>query len=109
MIAPAEQKYLDKKLIKAAENGDTNQVGKLLDRGADIHADNDEAFRGSAQNHRTKTTELLLRHCNTSELWVLKSMDPILLGTKELLPLVRMEIARRLVQKALTDQPALDV
>jgi len=63
----------------------------------------------TASSGDTKATALLLRCCKTSELWILNSMDPIILGTFGLLPLVRLEIARRLVQEIINDQPEIEI
>ena len=51
---------LNQKLIDAANNGNINEVALLLDRGADIHAEKDEALRLAAYNGHTETVALLL-------------------------------------------------
>ena len=50
----------DQALLNAAENGNTEIVKLLLDRGADIHAVNDAALRYTAMKGRTETVKLLL-------------------------------------------------
>jgi hypothetical protein len=50
----------EEKLIEAAANGQTKKVEKLLDSGADIHAENDAALREAARGGHFKTVELLL-------------------------------------------------
>jgi hypothetical protein len=51
---------LEKQLIEAAGKGDTQTVTLLLNRGADIHADNDHALEWAAANGHTETVALLL-------------------------------------------------
>ena len=51
---------LNDQLIEAAENGHTDTVALLLDRGADVHADDDYALHWAALKGRTETVALLL-------------------------------------------------
>ncbi|KKP94624.1 MAG: hypothetical protein US13_C0017G0002 [candidate division TM6 bacterium GW2011_GWE2_36_25] len=51
---------LDEDLIEAAKNGDTIEVEELLDRGANVHAQDDFVLRWAARNGHTDTVRLLL-------------------------------------------------
>jgi ankyrin repeat protein len=51
---------LEKQLTGAAFDGETQTVALLLDRGANIHADNDYALQAAAGNGHTETVALLL-------------------------------------------------
>jgi hypothetical protein len=97
-------------LRRATANGQTGTVALLLDRGADIHAIQDLALRSAVKGGDLETTALLLGRYKTSELQSLQNTTQSgLSGMDKLLPLVRMEIARRLVQKCIIDQPALEI
>jgi ankyrin repeat protein len=97
-------------LRRATANGQTGTVALLLDRGADIHAVHDLALRSAVKGGDRETTALLLGRYKTSELQSLQDTRLTdLSGMDKLLPLVRMEIARRLVQKCIIDQPALEI
>lgn len=50
---------MNDKLIKAAKNGDLNQVKTLVSQGADIHARDDYALRWSAYNGHLEVVEFL--------------------------------------------------
>ncbi len=96
-------------LRRATDNGHTGTVALLLDRGADIHAVHDIALRSAVKNGDPETVALLLGRYKTSELQSLQEATHIdLSGMDKLLPLLRMEIARRLVQKIINDQPAME-
>ena len=47
-------------LRRAATNGQLKTVKLLLDRGADVHADNDNALRSAAENGQLESVRLLL-------------------------------------------------
>ena len=97
-------------LRRATANGHSGTVALLLDRGADIHAVQDLALRSAVKGGDLETTALLLGRYKTSELQSLQNTTQSgLSGMDKLLPLVRMEIARRLVQKCISDQPALEI
>ena len=97
-------------LRRATANGHSGTVALLLDRGADIHAVQDLALRSAVKGGDLETTALLLGRYKTSELQSLQNTTQSgLSGMDKLLPLVRMEIARRLVQKCIIDQPALEI
>ena len=51
---------LDKLLIQAASDGHTDTVKLLLDAGANVHAENDQALRWAASDGHTDTVKLLL-------------------------------------------------
>jgi len=51
---------VNEQLIKAAKAEDLKAVKTLLDRGADIHARNDEALRSAAHNGYLEIVQLLL-------------------------------------------------
>ena len=53
-------KLLNDQLISAAAAGNKNEVDSLLDRGADIHANDDKALHWAAGRGHTATVELLL-------------------------------------------------
>jgi ankyrin repeat protein len=94
----------------AAKGGHTATVSLLLDRGADIHAVHDIALRSAAQSGCPETITLLLGLYGNSELQSLQGrMQSDLAGTNKLVPLLRTEIARRLVQKIIKDQPAMKI
>jgi len=57
-------KLLNDQLRKASAAGNENAVDSLLDRGADIHADDDYALRCAAANCHTATVALLLKRGN---------------------------------------------
>ena len=96
-------------LRRATDNGHTGTVTLLLNRGADIHAVHDIALRSAAKNGDPETVALLLGRYKTCELQSLQDATHIdLIGMDKLLPLLRMEIARRLVQKIINDQPAME-
>ena len=59
--------YLDKKLIDAAIFRCTEQVRWALERGADVHADDDWALRMASENGHTDTVELLKRYAEGKE------------------------------------------
>ena len=97
-------------LRRANGNGHTGTVALLLDRGADIHAVNDLALRSAVKIGYPETVALLIGRYKTSELLSLtEGMQSELSGMDKVLPLVRMEIARRVVQKCLTDQPVAEI
>jgi ankyrin repeat protein len=52
----------------AAEKGHTETVALLLERGADIHADNDWPLQAAASNGHTDTVALLLKQYKTKDL-----------------------------------------
>jgi ankyrin repeat protein len=52
--------FLNEVLICAARHGHTETAALLLDRGADIHAGEDEAFRLAVINGHTETVKVLL-------------------------------------------------
>ena len=80
----------------------------LLDRGANIHAVHDLALRSAVKNGDPETVALLLGRYKTSELQSLQEATRSnLSGMDKLLPLVRLEIARRLVQQIINDQPVV--
>jgi ankyrin repeat protein len=54
------KRNLEQQLMEAAGKGDTETVALLLDRGANIHADNDYSLQYAAGNGHTKTVALLL-------------------------------------------------
>jgi len=95
-------------LRRATDNGHTGTVALLLDRGANIHAVNDIALRSAAKNGNPETVGLLLSRYKTSQLQSLQEATRSnLSGMDKLLPLVRLEIARRLVQQIINDQPVV--
>src|SRR3990172_8474336 len=51
---------LDMQLIRAAEKGYLSLVKEVLDRGADIHAENDQALRWAAEKGYLDVVKLLL-------------------------------------------------
>ena len=55
---------LNNQLISAAVAGNENEVDRLLDRGADIHAEDDDALRWAAGYGHTATVALLLKRGN---------------------------------------------
>ena len=55
------QKRLDRRLLKASEDGRTDAVKELLDKGADVHAGNDMALRHASWNGHTETVKALLK------------------------------------------------
>jgi len=96
-------------LRRATDNGHTGTVALLLDRGADIHAVHDIALRSAVKNGDPETVGLLFSRYKTIELQLLQDATRShLSGTNKLHPLVRMEIARRLAQKIINDQPAME-
>ena len=96
-------------LRHATDNGHTGTVALLIDRGADIRAVHDLALRSAAKNGDPETVGLLLSRYKTSELQSLQEATRSnLSGMDKLLPLVRLEIARRLVQSFINDQPAME-
>ena len=95
-------------LRRATDNGHTGTVALLIERGANILAVNDIALRSAAKNGDPETVGLLLSRYKTSELQSLQEATRShLSGMDNLLPLVRMEIARRLVQQIINDQPVV--
>ena len=58
----------DSALCYAAVNGHTETVKFLLEQGADIHAENDLALYWAASNGHTETAKLLISNYKTSEL-----------------------------------------
>ncbi|MEI7462997.1 MAG: ankyrin repeat domain-containing protein [Candidatus Taylorbacteria bacterium] len=95
-------------LRRATDNGHTGTVALLLDRGANIHAVHDLALRSAVKNGDPETVALLLGRYKTSELQSLQEATRSnLSGMDKLLPLVRLEIARRLVQQIINDQPVV--
>ena len=96
-------------LRRATDNGHTGTVALLIERGANIHAVNDIALRSAAKNGDPETVGLLFSRYKTSELQSLQeATHSDLSGMDKLIPLLRMEIARRLVQKIINDQPAME-
>src|ERR1039457_1743237 len=59
-LSPEEQTNLDRCLISAARDGDTETVQTLLTAGAHVHAQNDYALRRAAWNGHTETVKTLL-------------------------------------------------
>jgi hypothetical protein len=55
-----ERNELNNALRWASRNGHTETVNLLLDRGADIHANNDGALRSASYHGHTETVKLLL-------------------------------------------------
>ena len=53
-------KQIDEELIEYARNGDLQKVQLLLDKGADIHANDDEALRWASSNGHLEVVRLLL-------------------------------------------------
>jgi len=51
---------INQQFIKAVQNNQIDELKNLLDRGADIHADNDEALRCSASNGHLETVKFLV-------------------------------------------------
>ena len=51
-----------KRFGRTAQNGHTETVKLLLNRGANLHALNDEAIINAAENGHTETVKLLLQH-----------------------------------------------
>jgi ankyrin repeat protein len=97
-------------LRRSTDNGHTGTVALLLDRGADIRAVHDIALRSAINLEYSETVALLLSRYKTGELQsLLNTMQTDLVGTNKLLPLLRMEIARRLVQNAINDQPPMEI
>lgn len=97
-------------LRRATDNGHTGTVALLIERGADIRAVHDIALRSAAKNGDPEMVALLLGRYRTSELQSLQdAARSELNGMDKLLPLVRMEIARRLVQIFITDQPVVEI
>jgi ankyrin repeat protein len=75
-------------------------VALLLDRGANIHADNDNALEWAAENRHTETVALLLKHYKTKELekWATRTAGkPSELAVK---PFAQKEYGKRLAEKA---------
>lgn len=97
-------------LRRATDNGHTGTVALLIERGAGIRAVHDLALRSAAKNSDPETVALLLSRYETSGLQSLQEATRShLSGMDKLLPLVRMEIARRLVRKIINDQPAMEI
>ena len=97
-------------LRRSTDNGHTGTVALLLDRGADIHAVNDYALRSAVKIGYPETVAVLLSRYKTRELQSLQdSMQRDLGGTDKHLSLLRIEIARRLVQKIINDQPVVEI
>jgi hypothetical protein len=60
-LSPGEQQVkLNRGLIKAAEQGDTEAARALLAVGADVHAWNDDALRQASKNGHAETVRILL-------------------------------------------------
>ena len=97
-------------LRRATDNGHTGTVSLLINRGADIHAVHDIALRSAAKNGDPETLDLLLSRYKTRELESLKdATNGALGGMEKLQPIVRMEIARRIAQKIINDQPPMEI
>lgn len=97
-------------LRRATDSGHTETVTLLLDRGADIHARHHYALRSAVGSGHTQMVALLLCRYQTNELQSLKeAIQCDRGGTDKLLPLVNMEIARRLVQKIINEQPEVKI
>jgi ankyrin repeat protein len=55
-----KESSLEDQLMEAAEKGHTETVALLLDRGVDIHTENDQALQWAALKGHTETVALLL-------------------------------------------------
>ena len=76
-LSPEEQKKLDKRLIEAADLGDTKAVQTLLADGADVHAGDDDALCWAVWFGHTETVQILARHIFAADSWRGKSRAEI--------------------------------
>jgi len=60
--APSNNKKLNKKFIKAAQNNRLDELKSLLSQGADIHADDDGALKWSAGSGQLEIVKILIEH-----------------------------------------------
>jgi hypothetical protein len=84
----------------AADGGHTETVALLLNRGADIHADKDHALRWAALNGHTETVALLLKHYKTKELKEWATRTADKPWEMGVKPLAQKEYGKRLAEKA---------
>ncbi len=97
-------------LRRATDGGHTETVALLIDRGADIHVVNDIALRSAVRSGHTAMIALLLSRYKITELQSLKNAtNGALGGMDKLQPFVTLEIARRLVQIIIADQPPMEI
>ena len=59
---------INDELIESVKIGDIDTVKLLLDRGADIHSENDQAFRWASRNGHAETVKVLKEHIALLEL-----------------------------------------
>ena len=100
----------DYALCRSTDGGHTETTALLLDRGADIRARHHYALKSAVgSGHADMITTILSRY-KITELESLKdATNGALGGMEKLQPIVRMEIARRIAQIIITDQPPMEI